>query len=68
MNYMFGKCSLLKKLDISNLSSNHMIKMDLMLFECLSPKELNIFNIINNKSNINLIFSKCYSLKEINIF
>ena len=77
MMFMFGDCSLLKKIDLSSFNTNQVTNMSYMFNNCSSLKELNLSSFNTNQVTImNGIFEsinksckiKCKDEKIIKIF
>ena len=65
MNYMFGECSSLKMIDISNFSVKKLKDISYMFFNCFSLKKIYYPKIIINDIFIQNIFKGCKQLKNI---
>ena len=60
MEYMFERCSSLKKLNISNFNTSSVTNMGSMFERCSSLEELILSNFItNNVTNMRSMFFEC---------
>ena len=68
MSWMFGWCSSLKELNLTNFNTDNVTDMNHMLFKCSSLEKVTIPNFNSTKvTNMSSMFSWCTSLKELNI-
>ena len=64
---MFGDCSSLTSLNLSNFNNNNVNNMSYMFSDCSSLTSLNLSNFnTNNVTDMNRMFSKCSSLTFLN--
>ena len=67
MDYMFSRCTELRKIDLTNFKTNNVIDMSFMFNHCIRLEELNLSNFANdNLINMKYMFSGCLSLKSVN--
>ena len=67
-NYLFFKCSLLTKIDLSNFNTQEVTNMMCMFEECSSLVNINLSNINTQKvKNMSCMFSECSSLINLDL-
>jgi surface protein len=66
MRYMFGWCTSLKSLDLTNFNTENVTDMYYMFFKCTSLESLDLTNFNTAKvTNMTAMFRKCSALKTI---
>ena len=66
MRYMFGWCTSLKSLDLTNFNTENVTDMYYMFFKCTSLESLDLTNFNTAKvTNMTAMFHKCSALKTI---
>ena len=66
MRYMFGGCSSLKSLDLTNFNTENVTDMYYMFYNCTSLESLDLTNFNTAKvTNMTDMFRKCSALKTI---
>ena len=67
-NCMFGNCSSLTSLNLSNFNTNNVTNMYGMFYDCSSLTSLNLSNFnTNNVTDMKSMFSHCSSLTSLNL-
>jgi len=68
MRDMFFNCITLKRIDLSQFTTNFVTNMSRMFYGCSSLEEINLSNFNTDKlTNVSGIFNGCSSLKKINL-
>ena len=66
MRYMFGYCTSLKSLDLTNFNTENVTDMYYMFYRCTSLESLDLTNFNTAKvTNMTAMFYKCFALKTI---
>ena len=66
MRYMFGYCTSLKSLDLTNFNTENVTDMYYMFYNCTSLESLDLTNFNTAKvTNMTAMFYRCYALKTI---
>jgi len=67
-DFMFAKCTNLKKIDLNNFYSKEVTNMSCMFMKCISLEDINIDNLDTKKVNdIRGMFYGCESLTKLNL-
>ena len=68
MNYMFGSCSSLTSLDLSNFDTSNVTNMSQMFYNCSSLTSLDLSNFDTSKvTDMRYMFSRCSSLTSLDL-
>ena len=69
MSWMFGWCSSLKELNLTNFNTDNVTDMNHMLFKCSSLEKVTIPNFNSTKvTNMSSMFQECYLLKDLDLY